>query len=167
MGLDPVASRPHMPDYGILPADEGTGLLDWSDAEERLRRSRNYWIATRWPDGRPHVMPVWAVWDGGGLLFSGGLHSRKIRNVLADRRCCATTEDAANPVVVEGMGSKVDDVGDKQRYLDLMNTKYSTTYELSFLDPGTTAVVRVVPVWAFAVNEDDFSGSPTRWAFDT
>lgn len=42
---------------------------------------------------------------------------------------------------------------------------YDTTYELSFLDPATTAVLRVAPTWAFAMREDDFSGSPTRWRF--
>ena len=38
-----------------------TGMLPWSWAEERLTRSHDYWCATTWPDGRPHVMPVWAV----------------------------------------------------------------------------------------------------------
>ena len=60
---EPRSGRPHMPGYGILGPDGGTGLLPWSWAEERLRDSRNYWLATVRPDGRPHVMPVWAVWD--------------------------------------------------------------------------------------------------------
>src|SRR6266487_1604299 len=85
---EPSAARPHMPGYGLLPADKGSGLLPWSWALERLRNSRNYWLTTVWPDGRPHVMPVWAVWlDGpkqeGTLWFSSGLRSRKIRNILA------------------------------------------------------------------------------------
>ena len=165
VGWTPAASRPYMPDYGILAAHEGSGLLPWSWAEERLRESRNFWIATRWPDGRSHVMPVWAVWDGDALSFSGGVHSRKVRNVLGDPRCSVTTEDAANPVVVEGVASKVDEVSLKQDFLDLVNEKYGTTYELDFLDPASTAVLRVVPTWAFGLREDDFSGSPTRWEF--
>jgi general stress protein 26 len=160
-----MATRPYMPDYGILPADEGSGLLGWSWAEEQLHASKNFWLASRWPDGRPHVMPVWAVWDGVALWFSGGLHSRKVRNVLQDPRCSASTEDATNPVVVEGVASKVDDVEQKQRFLDLVNEKYATSYELDFLNPETTAVLRVEPTWAFALRQDDFSGSPTRWTF--
>jgi hypothetical protein len=50
-----------MPDYGIRGPGEGTGLLPWSWAEQRLTESRNYWITSLWPDGRPHSMPVWAV----------------------------------------------------------------------------------------------------------
>jgi hypothetical protein len=39
---EPRASRPYMPDYGVQPADEGTGLLPWSWAEERLIGSHDY-----------------------------------------------------------------------------------------------------------------------------
>ncbi len=113
------------------------------------------------------MVPVWAVWDGDALWFSGGLHSRKVRNVVADPRCSLSTEDAANPVVVEGVASEIDDVEAKQSFLDLTNAKYDTSYGLSFLDPATTAVLRVMPTWAFAMREDDFSGSPTRWQFDS
>jgi hypothetical protein len=55
----PRASRPYMPGYGIVGPTQGSGLLPWSWAEERLTASRNYWVASSWPDGRPHAMPVW------------------------------------------------------------------------------------------------------------
>jgi hypothetical protein len=42
----PVASRPHMPGYGLLGPDQGSGLLPWSWAEERLSASHDYWVAT-------------------------------------------------------------------------------------------------------------------------
>jgi hypothetical protein len=35
-----------MPGYGVLVAAEGTGLLPWSWAQDRLARARNYWLAT-------------------------------------------------------------------------------------------------------------------------
>lgn len=108
-------------------------------------------------------MPVWAVWDGEALWFSSGLHARKAQNLLADSRCVITTEDALNPVVVEGVVDKCDDNTSKQWYLDLTNDKYATDYGLDFLDPATTAVFRMRPVWAFALRQDDFTGSPTRW----
>jgi hypothetical protein len=61
-----------MPDYGVQGPDEGSGLLPWSWAEERLTRSRSDWVTSRWPDGRPHSMPVCAAWDGEALWFSSG-----------------------------------------------------------------------------------------------
>jgi pyridoxamine 5'-phosphate oxidase-like protein len=61
---EPKPSRPYMPGYGTKSPTEGRGLLPWSWAEERLAQSHDYWVATVQPDGRPHLMPVWGVWDG-------------------------------------------------------------------------------------------------------
>ena len=64
------ADRPFMPGYGVLPADQGSGLLPWAEAERRLTASHDFWCATVRPDGRPHVMPVWGVWlDGAALVL--------------------------------------------------------------------------------------------------
>ena len=46
MADEPHASRPHMPGYGTQGPTEGTGLLPWSWATERLTRSHDYWVAT-------------------------------------------------------------------------------------------------------------------------
>ncbi|MEU4668583.1 hypothetical protein AB0F91_11525 [Amycolatopsis sp. NPDC023774] len=51
----PTATRPHMPGYGIAPAS--AGLLPWHWADERLRTSHDYWLATVTPAGLPHLMP--------------------------------------------------------------------------------------------------------------
>lgn len=155
-----------MPGYGILPAGQGTGLLPWSWALERLRRSHDYWVATVWPDGRPHTMPVWGAWDDGILWFSSSLRSRKIRNIQAGSAVSVSTEDARNPVVLEGTAEIVTETEAIQRFLDLTNAKYKTDYTLDFMDPTKNASVRVRPSWAFGVAEDDFGGSPTRWSFE-
>jgi len=42
-----------------------TGLLRWSWAEQRLKQSHNYWITTVKPDGSPHTMVVWGLWQDG------------------------------------------------------------------------------------------------------
>jgi PPOX class probable F420-dependent enzyme len=155
-----------MPGYGILPAGKGTGLLPWSWALERLRDSHDYWVATVWPDGRPHTMPVWAVWDDGILWFSSSLRSRKIRNIREGSGVVSvSTEDPRNPVVLEGEARIVTDMVAIQRFLDGMNAKYDTDYPIEFMDPERNASVRVRPTWAFGVAEKDFEGSPTRWDF--
>jgi PPOX class probable F420-dependent enzyme len=160
------AGRPYMPGYGIQGADEGRGLLPWSWAEEQLTASRNYWLVTHWPDGRPHAMPVWAVWHAGALWFSSGNGSRKVRNLRADARCVLMTEDAANPVVVEGVAELVSDRGELELLLALENAKYETNYGMEMLDPAVNSAYRVRPRWAFALQSDDFTGTPTRWTFD-
>ena len=79
MPKEPRADRPFMPGYGISEASEG--ILPWSWAEERLSNSRNNYLATTRPDGRPHVMVVWGVWFGGRYYFSTGQGSQKARNL--------------------------------------------------------------------------------------
>jgi hypothetical protein len=164
MGI-PVNDRPFMPGYGIEGPEEGTGLLPWSWARERLVASRDYWVVSVWPDGRPHAMPVWGVWDDDTMLFSSSGRSRKVRNLLADPRCVVTTQETSDPVIVEGTAETVVDSDGLTRTIGLINVKYGTDYSVDFLDPAVNATVRVRPRWAFGMLHDDFSGSPTRWRF--
>ena len=161
----PTATRPHMPGYGILPFDEGTGLLPWIWASERLEHSHDYWLATTCEDGRPHVMPVWAVWRDGALWSSSALSSRKARNIVKDGRCSITTDDALEPVVVEGVAEVVRELEPITVFLEAMNAKYGASYEPNFLDPEINATIRITPEVVFGLSEADFTGSPTRWTF--
>ena len=154
-----------MPGYGIEAAEAGAGLLPWAWAEERLVGSRNFWLATRWPDGRPHVMPVWAIWHAGALWFSSSRGSRKARNLAHDPRCSLTTEDPQNPVVVSGQAELLTAATDLQTLLDIENAKYETSYGLDMVDPEHNSAYRVRPEWAFGLREEEFTGSPTRWTF--
>ncbi|MQA84887.1 MAG: pyridoxamine 5'-phosphate oxidase [Streptosporangiales bacterium] len=155
-----------MPGYGIAGPDEGTGLLPWSWAEERLVSSRNYWVATVWPDGRPHAMPVWGVWEDDVFWFSSGLRARKIRNLMANPRCVVTTENPDEPVVLEGTAEIVTEHEKLAEFIARTNAKYDTDYSVDFLDPKVNATVGVRPSWVFALTESDFGGSPTRWTFE-
>jgi PPOX class probable F420-dependent enzyme len=165
MAFEPVATRPHMPGYGILGPDEGRGLLPWSWARERLIGSRNYWVSTVCPDGRPHAMPVWGVWEDDAFWFSSSAASRKARNLAAEPRCAVTTEDPEEPVVVQGVAAAVTDAEALAAFLALTNGKYETDFSIDLVDPAANTTFRVTPRWAFALTEEDFTGSPTRWTF--
>ena len=162
--MEPAASRPFMPGYGTLGPHEGTGLLPWSWALERLTGSHDYWLATVSPDGLPHVMPVWAVWLEGALWFSSSDGSRKARN-LAERALAAlTTEAPLEPVVAQGPVEKVGDDAGRASFIDAVNAKYGTTYDAAFF-AGSTCF-RLRPQVVFGLDSSDFAGSPTRWRFD-
>src|SRR5262249_50294451 len=103
----PLASRPYMPGYGVVGPQDGRGLLPWSWAEERLTASDDYWVATVRPDGRPHLTPVWGGWDGGALGWTSRLGASKARNLAADPRCTIATDNAWEPVVLEGTAERV------------------------------------------------------------
>ena len=150
-----------MPGYAI--SDDETGLLSWSWAEERLVRSHDYWLATTRPDGRPHLMPVWAIWHEGALWFSTAPSSRKALDLADDARCSIATDDAYEPVVVEGVAERVDDGASNAWFCEATNAKYDTDYEPGFF--AANATFRVRPDRAFGLDEAAFPTSPTRWVF--
>ena len=102
----PKASRPQAPGYGFPESTKG--LLPWSWAEQRLKKSHNYWITTVKPDGSPHIMVVWGLWQDGRLLFSTGSKSRKARNLASNPNCVICTEKADEAVIVEGIAEIAD-----------------------------------------------------------
>jgi hypothetical protein len=101
----------------------------------------------------------------GRLWFSSSLRSRKARNLEADPRCTLTTDDAADPVVVEGIAERVTDRAAIESFRAAVNAKYDADLTADFLDPDVNGSYAVRPVRAFALNHDDFTGSPTRWTF--
>jgi nitroimidazol reductase NimA-like FMN-containing flavoprotein (pyridoxamine 5'-phosphate oxidase superfamily) len=151
-----------MPGYGIRPPGEGTGLLPWSWALERLIRSRYYWVCTAGPDHRPHATPVWAVWHEECVWFSCAPRSRKARNLNADPHCTVATDDASSPVIVEGVARRVSDRAAIDAVRSDMVAKYDYELTLDFL--LANVVFAVAPVKVIGLVEDDFTGSPTRWS---
>lgn len=154
-----------MPGYGLKTAAEGTGLLPWSWARERLERSHDYWVATSGDDS-PHLMPVWGAWLEEAFWFSSSHASRKARNLARHPRCSISTDDAQEPVIVEGDSELIDDHRAVLRFVEAVNRKYQTSYPAEFFTSPANACFRVRPRWAFGLMESDFTGSPTRWIFD-
>ena len=140
---DPNATRPYMPGYDIVGPDEGRGLLPWSWAEERLIASHDYWVATVWPDGRPHVMPVWGIWHDESVWFSSSVQSRKAGNLRSDSRYVVTTDNPSEPVVVEGVAEVVRELGAIEELVSRLNDKYSSDVTVEFMDPDVNATFRV------------------------
>jgi PPOX class probable F420-dependent enzyme len=167
---EPIADRPHLPGYGI--SDDRGDLLPWSWAEERLAGSTEMWLATIGPGGRPHVMPVWAVWldapgddgdDRPAVWLSTGRRSAKARNLRADPRCTVTTDDTRRPLVIEGTAVEVTGAGALRPFVDAVNTKYGPGNTVEFF--LANHVFRIVPERAFGLEEERFTETPTRWTF--
>lgn len=161
----PNSSRIQAPGYGF---PKGTkGLLPWSWAEQRLKKSHNYWITTVKPDGSPHTMVVWGLWQDGRFLFSTGSESRKARNLAANKHCIVCTEHAQEAVIVEGV-AEIADVAARKKFLPPYERKYKFDMSkmkddiLSMKEPVFSVRPRVV----FALWEKHFQGKSTRWKFD-
>ena len=151
-----IADRPHAPGYGFVGPDEGDGLLPFSWAEERVSKSRNLWVHTTFPDGRPHAMPLWAVWVDGKVMFSTGRESRKAKNLTRDPRVVITTEDGRQAVVIEGTAERVS-MG------DAFVEAYRQKYDFDIRSMADEPVFAVTPKRVIAIDEDRFTTAPTRW----
>ena len=162
MTKPPKASRPHMPGYGLLPADQGKGLKPWSYAVERLTRTRGYWVSTTCPDGRPHSVPIWGVWLRDEFAFSTGAQSKKARNLTANPHVVIGAEPTEDAIVLEGEARLLDDADWKRDFARDYATKYGWNME-GFSEPVYSVKPRVA--FYFSSTEDEFTGGTTRWQF--
>jgi general stress protein 26 len=156
----PKVTRPHIPGYGMPRGSKG--LLPWPWAEQRLRRSHNYWMMTVRPEATPHAMPVWGIWVDNRFYFSTGARSRKARNLQANPACIICTERTAEAVIVEGRAAIVSDPSVVQRLAPVYHRKYKPWK----LDPEMGPIFEVRPRVAFAMYEKRFKDA-TRYSFDT
>jgi Pyridoxamine 5'-phosphate oxidase len=161
----PKPGRPHMPGYGMPEGSKG--LLPWTWAEQRLKKSHNYWITTVKPDGSPHTMVVWGLWQDGRFLFSTGSKSRKARNLAKNRNCVVCNERAHEAVVVEGI-AEIADVSARRKFLPVYERKYKFDMKgmkddiLSMKEP----IFAVRPQVVFGLWEKHFQSKSTRWKFE-
>jgi hypothetical protein len=161
----PKASRPQAPGYGL--PESSKGLLPWSWAEQRLKKSHNYWITTVKPDGSPHTMVVWGLWQDGRFLFSTGSKSRKAKNLAQNNHCIVGTENAAEAIIVEGI-AEIAKVAARKKFLPPYERKYKFDMSsmkgdiLSMKEP----VFAVRPRLVFAMWEKHFQSKSTRWKFE-
>ena len=161
----PRSSRPHAPGYGF--PESSKGLLPWSWAEQRLKKSHNYWITTVKPNASPHTMVVWGLWQDGRFLFSTGSQSRKARNLAQNQNCVVCTERANEAVIVEGTAD-IADLSARRKFLPTYERKYKFDMKamkddiLSMKEP----VFAVRPRVAFGLWEKYFQSKSTRWTFE-
>lgn len=160
-----------------LIAESGSPL-DWASTAGELARADSYWLATRRADGRPHVMPVLAVWADETMHFCTGSASLKARNLREDPACVLTASSGGFDLVLEGDVQQVTDDATLQRVADAYDAKYGwrvTVRDGLFQDtqgaptagPPPYTVFAIHPSRAFAFGTDETTmGAPTRWQFE-
>ena len=159
--MEPRRRRPPFKDYGV--SESAKGMLGWDWASERLERSRNYWISTTRPDGRPHAMPVWGIWLEDAFFFSTGRESAKSRNLATNPTVVVHLESGDEVVILEGRAEQVLDDELGRRVSEVYWPKYDFTPDTSG-EADRWLVVR--PKLAYAWNERAYTSSATQFDFD-
>ena len=99
---EPVAERPHMPDYGVDTPDWAP--LPWSWAAATAGAGRNFWVVTASADARPHapagVGRVGRRRPPVRLVVRTAL--RKAANVAANPQATIAVDDTVECLSVEG-----------------------------------------------------------------
>jgi hypothetical protein len=155
----PRTERPRISDYGISKSK--TGLLPWKWAVKTLSESREYWIVTVRPDGRPHAMIIWGLWFEGAFWFGTGSKTQKARNLAENPNCVVGTQNAAEAVILEGVAELITDAATQKKLEPTSLRKYGMSG-----GDGSEPLYRVRPSRVFGLIEKSFPKTATRWTFD-
>jgi general stress protein 26 len=163
---DPACCRVGLPNvppmYGLKPRQQ---YLPFSHAEERLSKSRNYWICTARADGRPHSIPVWGFWLDGGFYFGTSRASRKARNLAHNAAVSIHLDSGDDVVILEGTAVEVD-INDKST-LQSLDAASRAKYKMPLMATPELVLYSVRPRVVLAWTENNFPNNATRWEFDT
>ena len=119
-----------------------TFRLDMSDPRqahtaERLRAEEILWLASVRPDGRPHLVPVWFLWEGETILLFSKPENQKIRNLRQNPAVSVSLDNSDHgddATVLEGIAAVIDDPA-----LTATLPAYASKYAALLAELGWTA----------------------------
>jgi PPOX class probable F420-dependent enzyme len=120
---------------------------------ERLNTELIAWLSTVRPDGRPHVVPVWFLWQDGSILIFSQPNNQKIRNLRANPSVMLgleTINHGDDVVMVEGTAEFLDGEDAPTTILPAYAQKYDALLRSMNWDADTMAksysqAIRVTP----------------------
>jgi hypothetical protein len=88
-----------------------------AEVDHFLAAERTCRVATAGPDGRPHVAPLWFVWDGGSLWLSSLVRSQRWTDLMRDPRVAVIVDAGVEYNELRGveLSGAVAGVGDAPR----------------------------------------------------
>ena len=73
--------------------------------DQRLRHDEVIWLNSVRPEGRPHAVVVWFLWDGESVLIFSKPNNQKVRNIEQNENVLLAlddTKDGSDPITIEG-----------------------------------------------------------------
>ena len=121
--------------------------------DERLRKEIMIWLSTVRPDGRPHLVPVWFLWDGDdSILVYSRPDTPKLRNIERQPRVSLNLDGdgrGGDIVVLTGRAEVVGDAPSVPAVPEYVR-KYARAIEQIGMTPESmgaaySTVLRVTP----------------------
>lgn len=79
------------------------GFIPWRKIDHFLQAFRSIWLSTTRPDGRPHAVPVWYIWDGRHLYLISDRNFQKSRNLAHQPWIIVHAGDGDDVIILEGL----------------------------------------------------------------
>ena len=145
------------------------GHIPWRVVDIQLQAARTIWLSTTRPDGRPHSVPIWFIWQGDEvpeIVFFSEAGTQKARNLAAQSWVILHAGDGDDTYILEGNAEAVTDPADRE----VLNQRYMQKYvdpgsgaQWSFRDGDHIYRVRVQHVMAWIYGNISYR---TDWHFD-
>jgi len=126
-----------------------------AEVDEFLAAMRTCRVATSGKDGRPHVVPLWFVWDSGALWLSSVVRSQRWTDLMRDPRVAVVVDAGVGYTELRGveLSGEVVPVGDVPRtgtmdpVLDQVEQLFADKYTGGVKAPadGRHAWLRMIP----------------------
>jgi hypothetical protein len=100
--LTPKVTRPQLPKGYV---DNPTMSVTWEYVVQRLTNTKNYWLCSVRPDGRPHVVPRWGAFVDGKFYYDGSPETRHALNIVANPHVSLHLESGDEVIIAEGISA--------------------------------------------------------------
>ena len=107
------------------------GFIPWNKIDNWLRAARSIWVSTTRPDGRPHAVPVWFIWDGSSVYFISARSLQKSGNLARQPWIVVHLGDGDDVVILEGSVEIITEQAELERV--------DAAYQAKYVDPGSGA----------------------------
>jgi PPOX class probable F420-dependent enzyme len=148
--MDRTAIATHDATVAARPGYDPTPAQTVARVRPMLDEERVVWLSTVRPDGTPHLVPTWFLWDGEALVVFSKPSAAKVRNLRANPRLMIAIGDPEDDFAVGLIEAEATCSEEVAHVPDAFFAKYADELRPGRLDAATfratyTQAIRIVP----------------------
>lgn len=139
-------------------SEPGAEARPWHEVTTVLQHNQMFWLATVRADGRPHTVPLPAIWLDDVLYFCTGSAEQKVVNLAHSPTCVLSTGtpemNSGLDVAVEGSAERVTEPDLLHRLAGRWQAELDWAYDVvpgGFAHPPASPQAEADPVLVFGV----------------